>query len=82
MEYPFRMRKLLFVLLLGLPLLAPAQTTAQKKKVDRAVERCKAQRGVDCDTPEGLREWVLQERSRAEAARDGSRHVVKTPGPR
>ena len=30
--------------------------------------------GVDCDTPEGLREWLLQERSRAEAIREGSRH--------
>jgi hypothetical protein len=27
---------------------------------------------VDCDTPDGLREWVLQERSRQEVIRDGS----------
>ena len=76
------MKTLLFMLLLGLPLLAVAQTTPQKKKVDRAVERCKAQRGVDCDTPEGLHEWTLQERSRAEAVKDGSRHVITTPKPR
>jgi len=30
--------------------------------------------GVDCDMPEGLKEWLLQERSRPEAVRDGSRH--------
>jgi hypothetical protein len=29
---------------------------------------------VDCDKPEGLKEWLLQERSRQEAVRDGSRH--------
>jgi hypothetical protein len=46
------------------------------------VDRCKAQRGVDCDTPEGLHEWVLEERSRAEAVNEGSRHQSKTPTPR
>lgn len=30
--------------------------------LDRAVERCKSQRGVDCDSPGGQREWVQQER--------------------
>ena len=28
----------------------------------RAVERCKADRGVDCETPQGLAEWIQQER--------------------
>jgi hypothetical protein len=44
----------------------------QQQRVDRARERCKLNHGVDCDTPDGLREWVLQERSRQEAVRDGS----------
>ena len=39
----------------------------------RAVARCKADRGVDCSTPQGLQEWELQERSRAQAVREGSR---------
>ena len=46
----------------------------KKQKVDRAKARCTLNRGVDCDTPEGLKEWLLLERSRAEAVRDGSRY--------
>ena len=67
---------------LGWPLVAAAQqndTNRQEKKVERAVDRCKAQRGVDCETAQGLQEWVLQERSRAEAVLDGSRRRVSTP---
>ena len=30
--------------------------------VERAKQRCIAQHGVDCDTPEGLREWIIQDR--------------------
>ncbi|MBV8031626.1 MAG: hypothetical protein JO035_08975 [Betaproteobacteria bacterium] len=45
----------------------------------RARERCKAERGVDCDSPEGLREWELQDRSRQEAVQQGSRHIVTVP---
>ena len=48
----------------------------------RAVERCKAERGVDCDTPQGLREWELQERSRAQAVREGSRVRGRAAAPR
>lgn len=39
----------------------------------RALERCQVNRGVDCDTDEGLREWLLQDRTRAEAVLDGAR---------
>ena len=67
------MKALLVAVLLGWALLASA-ADSQKRKVERAVDRCKAQRGVDCDTPAGLNEWLLQERSRQEAVRDGSRH--------
>lgn len=75
------MKTLLLAVLLGWPLIALAQNEPQKKKVERAVDRCKAQRGVDCDTPQGLREWELQERSRKEAVRDGSHHKI-APAPR
>ena len=75
------MKTLLLAALLGWPLIALPQNEPQKKKVERAVDRCKAQRGVDCDTPQGLKEWVQQERSRQEAVRDGSRHKP-TPVPR
>ena len=56
---------------------APAdQTAAKTQAVEHAKERCKANRGVDCETPEGLNEWVLQERSREEAVSEGSRHLL------
>jgi hypothetical protein len=55
--------------------LAPAQTAEGPtlKKADRkrdssqaqrerAVTRCRENRGVDCDTAEGLKEWIQQER--------------------
>ena len=67
------MKALLVAVLLGWALLASSADSG-KKKVERAVDRCKTQRGVDCDTPAGLNEWLLQERSRQEAVRDGSRH--------
>jgi hypothetical protein len=44
--------------------------TEQQQRVDRAKERCRLNHGVDCDKPEGLKEWVLQERTRQEAIRD------------
>jgi hypothetical protein len=48
------------------------QRTAQEqeRRIQRARENCIANRGVDCETPEGLTEWVLLERSRAEAVLD------------
>lgn len=49
-----------------------ARRTAQDQqaRVLRARENCIASRGVDCDTPQGLAEWVQLERSRAEAVLD------------
>ena len=55
-------------------------TAAQKEQAAqhaRAVARCKAARGVDCDTAQGLQEWLLQERSRDAATREGSRATVR-----
>ncbi len=55
----------------------PGERTAVKnQRVERAKKRCKQNHGVDCDTPAGLKEWLLQERSREEAVRDGSRHLL------
>jgi hypothetical protein len=54
-------------LMLGLALPAAAQTAKKAVKkvnpvVERARQRCIEQHGVDCDTPEGLREWLILER--------------------
>ncbi len=58
------------------------RAATKEQRAERAKERCRLNRGVDCDTPEGLKEWLLQERSRQEAIRDGSRSRVPTkPGP-
>jgi len=51
----------------------------QQQRADRARERCRLNHGVDCDTPEGLKEWVLQERTRQEAIRD--RRLPTEPEP-
>lgn len=61
---------------LGEPLADPqrawvAQVQAyQQERLERARERCVEQRGVDCDTAEGLQEWLLLDRTRAEAVLD------------
>ena len=54
------------------------RAAAKDQRADRAKERCRLNHGVDCDTPQGLKEWLLQERSREEAVRDGSRHPLPT----
>jgi hypothetical protein len=86
---------LIACLCLGVGALAVAQTadgTAQKKadtKKDaapeqrkRAIARCRENHGVDCDTPEGQKEWIQQERpisdeERARAA--GARRARFSP---
>jgi hypothetical protein len=55
---------------------AGERATTKNQKAERAKERCRLNRGVDCDTPEGLKEWLLLERTREEAVRDGSRHPL------
>jgi hypothetical protein len=65
--------------LVSAPVVAQTQSSpsdraaAKEQRAARAKERCTLNHGVDCDTPEGLKEWLLQERSRQEAVRDGSR---------
>lgn len=63
------MKKFLLAgLLLGLSLPAAAQakkkaeTFAPGSVQDRAQQRCRANRGTDCDTRQGLREWIREER--------------------
>lgn len=46
-----------------------AEQDAQRR-LERARQNCAASRGVYCNSPEGLREWLLLERSRAEALLD------------
>ena len=79
------------LLSLGLVLPAAAQNPPEPKheftkaQRERAIARCKENRGADCATEEGLREWLLQERSRDEAERDASRSIhqtAPTPQPR
>jgi hypothetical protein len=55
---------------------------AQRMQEDlrqRAQERCVAQRGTNCDTDEGLREWMLLDRTREQAVLD---RVTPLPAPR
>ncbi len=42
----------------------------QQRRVDAAREKCLANRGPDCDTHAGLQEWMLIDRSRADAVLD------------
>jgi type II secretory pathway pseudopilin PulG len=42
----------------------------QMRRTERARENCIANRGVDCDSEAGLQEWLILERSRAEAVLD------------
>ena len=43
---------------------------AQQSRIDQAREKCIANRGVDCDSLQGLQEWLLQDRSRSDAVLD------------
>src|SRR5882762_9737385 len=42
----------------------------QQRRIEQAAEKCRANRGVDCDTLQGLQEWLLLDRSRADAVLD------------
>jgi hypothetical protein len=76
------------LLLLGMILSLPAQAQQpspdgaqadeDSRQREAAIERCKQNRGTDCETEAGLSEWLLQERSREEAEDDGSRSKFQT----
>jgi hypothetical protein len=79
------MLAIVLAVLVSAPVAAQTQNSpsdraaAKQQRVDCAKERCTLNHGVDCDTPEGLKEWLLQERSRQEAIRDRRRPIQ--PGP-
>ena len=85
MTLPSSLLVIAFAVLVALPAAAQtpgasggssAQAAAEKaRQHERAVERCRQNRGIDCATPEGLKEWELLERSREEAIREGSRSL-------
>jgi len=50
--------------------IAMQRQAAQQQRIDLARERCIANRGSDCDSLDGLQEWILLDRSRADAVLD------------
>jgi len=81
----------LFGMILALP--ATAQQQPQDRKSaeetgdqrERAIERCKENRGVDCESDASVSKWQLKDRSRSEAETEGSRSIHQTapiPTPR
>jgi len=73
----------LFTLLFAAGAVAQTAPTGAQKERDalqaRAVENCKANRGVDCDKPQGLQEWEMLERSRAQAVGEGTHRRLPLP---
>lgn len=53
----------------------------QQRRFERAAEQCRLHRGTDCETPQGLQEWLLNERSRAEAVLDRIAPITVAPPP-
>jgi len=49
---------------------ATQQQAAQQQRIQRAQDRCNANRGIDCDTLDGLQEWLLLDRTRSDAVLD------------
>lgn len=49
---------------------AAQRQAAQQQQIERAQARCNANRGTDCDTLDGLQEWILLDRSRSDAVLD------------
>jgi hypothetical protein len=73
--------KFVIVMLLGLATPALAQTipVADKESArDRAIKRCRENRGTDCESRDGLREWLREDREITDAERQaaaaGRRH--------
>ena len=81
MATDFRTFAIALAVLMSAPIAAQTQNppgeraAAKTQRTERAKERCQLNHGVDCDTPTGLNEWLLLERSRKDALRDGSRHL-------
>ena len=58
---------------------AAEEAKRQREQRERAVERCNANRGTDCTTDAGLREWLGQDRSRSEAEAEGAQSINQAP---
>jgi hypothetical protein len=69
------------VFTLVLPATGLGQSNQPTERRARAIANCEANRGTDCRSEAGLREWELLERSRAEAVREGSRRKPVPPPP-
>ena len=78
-----QLMKLLLAFLLFIGLATPAFTQTipagpKESARDRAIKRCKENRGIDCDSREGLREWLREEQTitdeQRRAAAAGRRH--------
>jgi hypothetical protein len=54
---------MLFLLFLALPVNAQQspKPEARESLRDRAIKRCKENRGTDCDSDRGLREWLRED---------------------
>ncbi len=80
----FRTLAIAMAALISLPVAAQTQTqtpkgehaTTENARVKLATERCRQNLGVDCKSGQGLKEWLLLDRSRNEAVREGSRHLL------
>ena len=69
------------VLALVLPTAGLSQPNEAAERRARAIANCEANRGTDCRSEAGLREWELLERALAEAVREGSRRKPIPPPP-
>ena len=81
MTNQFRLLVIALSLLGAMPVAAQSQSSTDQSATEkaeqhkRAVESCRQNRGVDCSSAEGLKEWELLERGREEAVKEGSRHL-------
>ena len=67
--------KAMLVVAFLIPFTASAQTKPSEPKEslrDRAMKRCKENRGTDCESREGLREWLREERELTDAERQAA----------
>lgn len=53
----------------------------QARRLERATQQCELHRGVDCQTAAGLQEWLLNDRSRADAVLDRIAPITIAPPP-
>jgi hypothetical protein len=59
----------LFLVLLAAAVVPAHAQSATAQMRERAITNCKANRGTDCSTAEGLKEWIDAERPRSTGQR-------------